>query len=142
MDGVLCDYKTAFWEKRKENPGVKYPQSQYDFFRNLEPIEDGITSFYTLSKYYDTYILSSPSIQNPLSYTEKRVWVEKNLGIEYVDRLILSYYKNLNKGDYLIDDSLIRGVSEFEGEHIHFGSEGFPDWTSIVLYLQNKDRLK
>ena len=50
-------------------------------------------------------------------------------------RLILSHHKNLNLGDFLIDDRTVNGASLFQGEHIHFGTDGFPDWASVCNYL-------
>ena len=47
----------------------------------------------------------------------------------------LSHHKNLNYGDYLIDDRLANGANLFKGEHIHFGSDKFPDWESVCSYL-------
>jgi hypothetical protein len=51
-------------------------------------------------------------------------------------RLILTHHKNLNKGDFIIDDRIHRGVDKFEGKHIHFGTAEFPDWKSVVEYLK------
>ena len=50
-------------------------------------------------------------------------------------RLIFSHHKNLNKGDYLIDDRTKRGADKFEGEHIHFRQPKFQDWQSVLDYL-------
>ena len=55
--------------------------------------------------------------------------------------LILSHNKNLNRGHYLIDDRDKNGAKEFEGEHIHFGTEKFPDWQSVMKYLRSKEQL-
>jgi len=41
---------------------------------------------------------------NPLSYTEKRVWIEKFFGIDFVEKLIICSNKGLVKGAFLIDD--------------------------------------
>ena len=60
---------------------------------------------------------------------------EKNLGETAIKRLILSQPKHLNLGDYLIDDRKVNGAVEFQGEHIHFGQEKFPDWKSVLDYL-------
>ena len=49
---------------------------------------------------------------------------------------ILTHHKNLNVGDYLIDDRTKHGVPEFSGEHIHFGTEEFPDWRTVTAYLR------
>jgi len=62
-------------------------------------------------------------------------WVKKYIGAPAHKRLILSHHKNLNAGDYLIDDRLKNGADKFMGEHIHFGTERFPDWKSVREYL-------
>lgn len=50
-------------------------------------------------------------------------------------RLILTHHKNLNKGDYLIDDRTKNGAGEFEGKLIQFGTEEYPDWKSVLAYF-------
>jgi len=50
--------------------------------------------------------------------------------------LILSHHKNLSMGDFLVDDRLKNGADKFCGEHIHFGTEKFPDWASVVTYFK------
>ena len=50
-------------------------------------------------------------------------------------RLILCHQKQLLMGDYLIDDRRFNGASEFKGEWIHFGSESFPNWESVLKYF-------
>jgi len=49
--------------------------------------------------------------------------------------LILTHRKDLVKGDILIDDRPNNGAKDFEGEWIHFGSENFPDWSSVIKHL-------
>ena len=56
-------------------------------------------------------------------------------GTDGYKRLILSHHKNLNKGDFLIDDRLKNGAENFGGELILFGSELYPNWDSVVDYL-------
>jgi hypothetical protein len=41
-------------------------------------------------------------------------------------------------GDFLVDDRPKNGADQFEGEWIHFGSEAFPEWASVLSYLRNK----
>ena len=43
--------------------------------------------------------------------------------------------KNLNAGDFLIDDRTANGAGEFNGEHIHFLSEQFKNWNDVLNYL-------
>lgn len=133
MDDVLCDYTSQFNQHIERNPSIRFPQSQYGFFANLKPIDGAIDAMEALlASQYEPYILTAPSYMNPMCYTEKRVWVEKHLGMEYVKRLILSPNKSLLNGHYLIDDNHQgKGQDNFKGTLMLFGSEIFPDWAAI-----------
>ena len=137
MDDVLCNYTSAFQIIREQQPEVEFPQSVPGFFENLKPMTSAVNSFLELAGRFDVHILSAPSVFNPLCYTEKRIWVENHLGFEFTHNLILATNKGLLKGDYLIDDYVAgRGQENFEGELIHFGSDNYPDWLSIMKYFQ------
>lgn len=141
MDGVLCNFNDARDKALLKNPDNKYPQSEYNFFRKLKPIKRSkdIVKWLINSPRYDVYILTTPSIKNPMSYTEKAMWVKKHYGEEMLNKLIISPNKGLNKGDYLIDDNLSGGGQEtFKGKLIHFGSEEFTDWHDVLVYLNKK----
>jgi 5'-nucleotidase len=135
MDETICQFMKAYNMKKLLNPEIKYPQSQYGFFLDLEPIPGAIDALKTLMEEYDVYILTRPSYLNPLCYTEKRVWIEKNFGIEFCERLIMCCDKSMVKGDYLIDDLYHEG---FEGEQIMIGSEKYRTWAPILEYLMPK----
>lgn len=152
MDGVLADFWTRLVTLRPELQGIKDGQHDVgdyvdyllekkvpNIFSELDPIEGAVESFQLLASVYDTYLLSTPSWVAPQSYTHKREWVAKHLGDAGHKRLILSHNKGLVKGHYLIDDRIAHGVNNFEGEHIHFRTEKFPDWESVVSYLRTKD---
>lgn len=137
MDNVLVDFKSAFpfidndtldkHPNDKENiPGI---------FSFMIPMPNAIESFKKLTEKFDVYILSTPPWDNPSAWSDKIAWVKKYLGETAHERLILSQHKNLNLGDYLIDDALINGAAEFKGELIHFGTEKFPDWESVMRYF-------
>ena len=49
--------------------------------------------------------------------------------------MVITHRKDLCLGDYLIDDRGKNGTSEFTGEWIEFGSEKFPNWNSVLVYL-------
>lgn len=136
MDGVLVDFENGIFKLTPEDQ-VLY-KGRYDdytgFFAFLDPMPDAIESFRKLFDKYDTYILSSPSMGNPSSFTDKFLWVKRFLP-EAQNKLILSKFKNLNKGDILIDDRTKNGAGEFEGTFIHFGSEKFPNWKSVLEFL-------
>jgi 5'(3')-deoxyribonucleotidase len=138
MDGVLCDYRKNYIKHKEQFPEVVYPQSQYGFFLDLEPIPGSIEAFLKLSSIHDVWILTAPSFMNPLSYAEKNVWVRKYLGPEYVKRLIMCPNKSLMKGDYLIDDNeWSNWQGDFEGELLLIGSEKFPDLNSTLTFFES-----
>ena len=62
--------------------------------------------------------------------------MKRHLGLSVHKRLILSHHKNLNRGDFLVDDGTNNGADEFQGEHLLFGSERFPDWLVVSEYLK------
>lgn len=135
MDGVLCDFETAFARDKALFTDTTYPQSREGFYLNLSLIpgaQDAMNVLLTADN-IDPFILTAPSIYNPLSYTEIRLWVEKHLGFKWVRRLIISPDKSLLKGDVLIDDhNSGRGQEEFEGRLLHFGSQQCPDWKTVL----------
>lgn len=131
MDDTLCQYSKHFKERLELRPDIAFPQSQYGFFSNLEPMPDAIEAYRALEQKYEVFILTAPSYLNPLCYTEKRVWVEKHLGLETTPNLIICQRKELLIGDFLIDDN----PYPFQGEFIHFGSKDYPDWATVLQYL-------
>lgn len=136
MDDVLCKYTESFHECMTQF--INFPQSQYGFFANLEPMEGAIDAMEALlmSPMLDPYILTAPSYMNPLCYSEKRVWVEKHLGMEYVKRLIICPNKGLMNGHYLIDDNIFgKGQERFQGELLQFGSSEYPTWNEVRAKL-------
>jgi 5'-nucleotidase len=143
MDGVLCDFYKAKTEALKRNPLNQFPQAEYGFFANLDPVEGAIKAVKWLmaSDSFEVYILTAPSLPNPMCYTEKRVWIERHFGMGLVKNMVISPHKHLSKGDILIDDNL-RGCGQdmFEGELIHFGSEKFPTWGEVLIYLNIYDK--
>jgi 5'(3')-deoxyribonucleotidase len=138
MDNVLVDFPSAFSQLTDE---VKL---QYDerldeipgIFALMQPMPGALESFERLSQQYDIYILSTSPWENPSAWQDKLLWVKRYLGASAYKRLILSHHKNLNHGDYLIDDRLKNGADRFVGEHIHFGTAQFPDWAAVVRYLK------
>jgi len=137
MDNVLVDFPSAF-EYLNENILKKY-EGRLDeipgIFALMKPVEGAVEAFKKLSQKYDTYILSTSPWNNPTAWSDKLEWVKKYLGDMAYKRLILTHHKNLNKGDYLIDDRTKNGAGEFEGELILFGSDRFPNWESVLDYL-------
>ena len=137
MDNVLVDFSSGS-DRIPEHLEAEY-QGRIDevpgIFSLMEPLKGAIESFERLSKKYDTYILSTAPWENASSWSDKNLWVRKYLGSIAEKRLILSHHKNLNLGDFLIDDRTANGAAQFEGKHILFGSNEYPDWEAVCNYL-------
>ena len=140
MDGVLVDFgsalprvsadeKRTFDGRLDEVPGI---------FSLMDPVADAIDSFHLLADLFDTYILSTAPWENPSAWTDKVAWVRRHLGTVAHKRLILTHHKDLNRGDFLIDDRNANGADRFVGEHLLFGSAQYPSWKSVVAYLRPK----
>ena len=135
MDGVLCDFLKSYNHYRELYSSQPYPQSQYGFFLNLEPIDGAIDAMCILADKYDVWILTRPSVNNVMCYSEKAQWIKNHLGFDMQVKTIICTDKSLLKGDLLIDDQTCHGQSEFEGRHLHFATEDYPDWKSILNEL-------
>ena len=137
MDNVLVDFKSGI-ARISEQQRIEF-EGHYDdvpgIFALMVPVEGAVESFNKLSEVYDTYVLSTAPWDNPSAWSDKRLWVEKYMSGNAYKRLILSHHKNLNIGDYLIDDRLHNGAGQFGGEHLHFGTGRFKDWDAVVSYL-------
>lgn len=135
MDGVICDFNKGKMDHCIN--GYDSVNIIPNFFRKLKPLKDSVNSVNKIihSKKYDVYILSTAPWSDPSSWTDKRLWLEDYFDQKLNKRLILSHRKDFLKGDLLIDDRPNNGAKEFEGEWIHFGSDRFPDWETILNYL-------
>jgi 5'(3')-deoxyribonucleotidase len=144
MDNVLVDFQSGI-DRLSEQMKKEY-EGRLDevpgIFRLMQPLPGAMEAVKLLSQHFDVYILSTAPWKNPSAWSDKAEWVQKYFGDEkegvFYKRLILSHHKNLNKGDFLIDDRTRNGAGEFEGELILFGSEEFPDWETAVNYLIKK----
>lgn len=142
MDNTLVDFSARltgidpavlerYDGRADEIPGV---------FAVMPPVKDAIPSFHALAEKFDTYILSTAPWNNPSAWQHKVEWVHLHLGLDEYSpaykRLILSHHKDLNRGDFLVDDRHDKnGADGFQGEVIHFGSKKFPDWQTVTDHL-------
>jgi len=111
MDNVLVDFPSAF-EYLNEDALKKY-EGKLDevpgIFALMKPVDGAMEAFKKLSQKCDAYILSTSTWNNPTAWSDKLEWVKKYLEYVIYKRLILTHHKNLNKGDYLIDDRTKKG---------------------------------
>ena len=137
MDNVLVDFPTGI--ARITDEQLKEFEGRLDevpgIFSLMDPMDGAVSAFNKLADRFDTYILSTAPWENHTAWSDKLIWVKKHLGKKAYKRLILSHHKNLNSGDYLIDDRLKNGADKFSGEHIHFGTDRFPNWETVCKYL-------
>ena len=140
MDNVLVDFESGLahvsdevkqeYEGRlDEIPGL---------FGLMKPMPGAIEAMYELQKHYDLFILSTAPWKNPSAWSDKVKWVTQYLDDVFHKRMVITHRKDLCQGDYLIDDRGKNGTSDFSGEWIEFGSEKFPDWNSVLEYLNSK----
>jgi len=146
QDGVLADFEHAFlsawrlrypdiapvsYEDRKSFYILQdYPPELRDkaealytapgFIRNVPPVPGAIEAFKELLALgMDVRICTSPLSQFENCVAEKYLWVEKHLGREATNRLILTKDKTLVRGDILIDDKpSITGAMRPQWRHI------------------------
>jgi 5'(3')-deoxyribonucleotidase len=144
MDNVLVDFRSGI-DRLSEETKAEYEGRIDDvpgIFSLMEPIPGAVEAVEILSRYFDLYILSTAPWKNISAWSDKAAWVQQYFGdgkdSAFYKRLIISHRKDLNCGDFLVDDRTKNGAGEFEGELIQFGSERFPDWTTVREYLLEK----
>ena len=137
MDGVIVDFDSAL--KLQSEETLKEYEGREDeipgLFGQMQPMPGAIEAVRKLNEIYDCYILSTAPWGNPSAWSDKVIWITRYLDDVFHKKMVITHCKHLCKGDILIDDRDKHGVRDFEGEWIHFGSERFPDWDSVLDYL-------
>ena len=140
MDNVLVDFQSGL-DQVSEEVKAEYAGRLDEIpglFAKMKPMEGAIEAVHELQKHYDLFILSTAPWKNPSAWSDKVEWVTKYLDDVFHKRMVITHRKDLCLGDYLIDDRGKNGTSEFSGEWIEFGSEKFPDWESVLKYLESE----
>ena len=137
MDGVIVDFASALELQSEET--LKEYEGRLDeipgLFSQMKPMPGALEAVRRLNETYDCYILSTAPWNNPSAWSDKVAWITEHLDDVFHKKMIITHCKHLCKGNYLIDDRDKHGASEFEGEWIHFGSERFPNWGTVLEYL-------
>ena len=137
MDGVIVDFASALQLQSEET--LKEYEGRLDeipgLFSQMKPMPGALEAVRRLNEKYDCYILSTAPWNNPSAWSDKVAWITEHLDDVFHKKMIITHCKHLCKGNYLIDDRDKHGASEFEGEWIHFGSERFPNWETVLEYL-------
>ena len=122
MDNVLVDFPSAF-ARIPEETLREYKNNEDEIpgiFALMEPMPGAVEAFNALAEVFDVYILSTAPWENSSAWSDKLKWVKRHLGEKAWKRLILSHHKNLNRGDFLVDDRVANGAGEFTGTLITF----------------------
>lgn len=147
MDNVLVDFQSGLnrvpeavkAEYADDGTGKPHYDEIPGLFSLMDPMPGAIEAMKELNKFFDLYILTTAPWHNPSAWSDKLEWVQRYFGKGddsiFYKRLIISHHKDLNRGDFLIDDREKNGAKEFKGELISFGSAKFPDWPAVVTYL-------
>lgn len=142
MDNVVVDFPSAFPKVSQElltqffNDKDEIPH----VFSLMEPMEGAIEAVEFLANHFEVYFLSTAPWENPSAWSDKLRWIKKYFPEIGHKRLILSHNKQLNAGDYLIDDRLANGSDKFTGEFLHFGT-AVKSWSQVVKYLCKKENV-
>jgi 5'-nucleotidase len=142
MDNTLVDFQSGV---DRLSPEIRDEYQDHldhvpGIFALMDPLPGALAAFRELAELFDTYILSTAPWENPSAWTDKLLWVKKYIGGDEdspaYKRLILSHHKNLNRGDFIIDDREVHGVKEFKGEHIFFTQPSYEDWNVVMKYMR------
>ncbi len=142
MDGVLVDFSAHIDYVKRFHPefvtGVL--QGEFDhvhgIFRYAVPMPGAIEAVQVLKQHFDLYVATAAPWKNPESAGDKLCWLQHYFGNTFAKKVAITHCKHLLIGDYLIDDRLVNGAAQFQGQHIHFGAtEEFKGWTEVTAYL-------
>ena len=138
MNNVLVDFSSAFNKLDKAMSDFYQEKDNIPhIFSLMEPVQGAVEAFHFLSKHFDTYIISTAPWENPTAWADKLEWVKKHLGEDAHKRLILTHHKDLNKGDFLIEDRMDHsGVRRFGGKLIKFDPFVPYPWVSVLDYMK------
>ncbi|XP_006006083.1 5'(3')-deoxyribonucleotidase, mitochondrial [Latimeria chalumnae] len=107
----LCKKAMSIWESK-------------NFFIDLEPIPGALEAVKQMANLKDTdvFICTSPIRKYDHCPYEKYAWVEKHLGHEFLEQVVLTRDKTVVSGDLLIDDKpdITGAESNPSWEHILF----------------------
>jgi 5'(3')-deoxyribonucleotidase len=143
LDGVVADFEKGRSEHPLSTitPYKGRPDKLPGVYENLAPITGAIdaVNFLLKSEDYDVYFLSTAPWDNPEAWMHKRLWIAKHFDEKLIrKRLILCHHKQLLIGDFLIDDRMYNGASEFVGEWLQFGSDEYSNWDAVLEYLSSR----
>lgn len=131
LDGVIADIDKSFieaWKHKYPNAPAPDPGTRKEFYIGEEFGEDSGKKAYEIFREKgffrhtpmmpgcktalsemlkmgnEVYIVTSAGNNMPYAASEKYQWVDEHLGVDWVDRLVITRSKYVVSGDVLIDD--------------------------------------
>ncbi|XP_033886171.1 5'(3')-deoxyribonucleotidase, mitochondrial-like [Acipenser ruthenus] len=109
----LCEKAISIWESQ-------------NFFMELDPLPGAVEAVQQMSRFQNTdvFICTSPIKMYKHCPYEKYAWVDKHLGSEFLEQIILTRDKTVVSADLLIDDrpDITGAESHPTWEHILFSA--------------------
>lgn len=137
LDNCVVNFVTAFpyihEDVLKEYKGQE--DNIPNIFSYMSPMDGAVEAVEKLAEKFDLYFLSTAPWENPTAWSDKLNWVKKHFPTISYKRLILSHNKQLNIGEYLIDDRTKNGAGEFTGELVQIYTDKYKNWNSVLDYL-------
>jgi 5'-nucleotidase len=124
---VPTSQRRTFWYQddypKELHPLLEAGYCSQGFFLGLQPIPGAIEAIHVMTQEEIEVIFCSSNVQsNPYCAGEKHTWIDRNIGPEYAERLILSTDKTLIYGKVLVDDNPeLKGVLEV------------PSWQRVIF---------
>ncbi|XP_061455982.1 5'(3')-deoxyribonucleotidase, mitochondrial isoform X1 [Rhineura floridana] len=111
LDSELSEKAISIWESK-------------NFFTELDPLPGAVEALKQMAKLKETdvFICTSPIKKYRYCPYEKYAWVEKHLGQEFLEQIVLTRDKTVVSGDLLIDDrpDIIGAEKSPSWEHVLF----------------------
>ena len=137
LDGTLMDLHSAI--EHIDSEDSKKSESQFksalESFAFISPKPGAVEAYKQLSQYYKIHIVSTDCQSNANTWLNKVNWVKRHFGEEACNHLIFTQDYSLLKGNYLIDARNVNEFGSFDGIQLQLGSEIFPDWECIKVFL-------
>lgn len=141
MDGTLVDFESGInavvaTGEFDRNYGGDWDDIE-GIFSLMDAMPGAVAAATQLAEIFDVYVLTKSPWRNVSAPSDKLDWIKRMFGdgedSVFYKKVILSGHKHLSRGHFLIDDKCWPG---FEGTHIKFASDRFPDWSAVLQALR------
>lgn len=98
-------FKTQSFYAEEHRAEIAEMMNRPGFYRDLEPMDGAVQALKAMKAAgLQVFLCTAPYLTNKTCASEKMDWVERHLGADWLDRVIITSDKTLVNGDFLIDD--------------------------------------